>query len=176
VGCGGAWSTIGLAHAYPQASFVGVDIDAPTIDLARANVAAAGLADRVEAQCADASTLAEGSFDLAFAFECVHDMPRPVEVLAAVRRSLAPGGALVVMDEAVADAFAPLGDELERIMYGFSLFVCLPDSMASDPTVATGTVMRPSTLQAYAEAAGFTSFEVLPIEGFSFFRFYRLGA
>ena len=34
------------------------------------------------------------------------------------------------MDEAVADAFAPDGDELERIMYGFSLFVCLPDGMS----------------------------------------------
>ena len=34
---------------------------------------------------------------------------------------------MVVMDEAVADEFAPHGDELERLMYGFSLFVCLPD-------------------------------------------------
>jgi SAM-dependent methyltransferase len=175
VGCGGAWSTIGLAQAYPEATFVGVDIDSPTVDMARNNVAAAGLAGQIEILCADASTLPAGTFDLAFAFECVHDMPRPVEVLDAVRRSLVPGGAMVVMDEAVAETFAPDGDDLERIMYGFSLFVCLPDSMASNPTVATGTVMRPSTLRAYAEAAGFTSFEVLPIEGFSFFRFYRLG-
>lgn len=174
VGCGAAWSTIGLAQAYPLAMLAGVDIDAPTVDLARRNVDGAGLSDRVEIHCTDASDLPAGTFDLAFAFECVHDMPRPVEVLAAVRGSLAPGGSLVVMDEAVADAFAPNGDDLERIMYGFSLFVCLPDSMASDPTVATGTVMRPSTLRSYAEQAGFTSFEVLPIEGFSFFRFYRL--
>jgi hypothetical protein len=111
---------------------------------------------------------------MAFAFECVHDMPRPVEVLSAVRRTLAPGGSLVVMDEGVADAFAPDGDELERIMYGFSLFVCLPDGLSSPPSVGTGTVMRPSTLQGYGEAAGFGAFEVLPIEGFGFWRFYRL--
>lgn len=57
-----------------------------------------------------------GTVDVAFAFECVHDMPRPVDVLSAVRRTLEPGGSLVVMDEAVADAFAPDGDDLERIM------------------------------------------------------------
>ena len=68
---------------------------------------------------------------MAFAFECVHDMPRPVDVLAAVRRSLTPGASLIVMDEAVADSFAPDGDELERLMYGFSLFVCLPDGRSS---------------------------------------------
>ena len=34
-------------------------------------------------------------------------MPRPVDVLAAVRTALAPGAPLVVMDEAVADEFAP---------------------------------------------------------------------
>ncbi len=80
----------------------------------------------------------------------------PVEVLAAVHRALAPGAPLVVMDEAVADAFAPDGDELERLMYGFSLFVCLPDGLSSPPSVGTGTVMRPSTLAAYGRDAGFS--------------------
>lgn len=174
VGCGAGWSTIGLAAAHPGASFLGVDIDPPTIDLANANAAEAGLGDRVRFECRDAADLPEGTFDIAFAFECVHDMPRPVDVLAAARRALVPGGALIVMDEAVAEEFAPNGDEIERVMYGFSLFVCLPDGMSSPPSVGTGTVMRPSTLQSYAEDAGFAGFEVLPIEGFSFFRFYRL--
>ena len=53
----------------------------------------------------------------------------------------------------VADAFAPNGNDLERIMYGFSLFVCLPDGLSSPSNVGTGTVMRPSTLQGYGEAA-----------------------
>src|SRR5690606_3375470 len=98
----------------------------------------------------------------------------PIEVLGAVRRTLAPGGSMAVMDEAVADEFAPNGDDLERMMYGFSLFVCLPDGLSSPPSMGTGTVMRPATLQAYAEAAGFTGFEVLPIEEFGFWRFCRL--
>ena len=174
VGCGGGWSSISLARAYPSATVLGVDIDQPSIDLAKANARDAGVSERVRFVCQDAASLPEGTVDVAFAFECVHDMPRPVEVLSAVRRTLAPGGSLVVMDEAVADAFAPDGDDLERIMYGFSLFVCLPDGLSSPPSVGTGTVMRPSTLQRYGEAAGFSAFEVVPIEDFGFWRFYRL--
>ena len=174
VGCGGGWSSISLARAYPSATVLGVDIDQPSVDLAVANARAAGVDEQVRFLCQDAASLPEGTVDVAFAFECVHDMPRPVEVLSAVRRTLAPGGSLVVMDEAVADDFAPNGDDLERIMYGFSLFVCLPDGLSSPPSVGTGTVMRPSTLQGYGEAAGFNAFEVLPIEDFGFWRFYRL--
>jgi SAM-dependent methyltransferase len=174
VGCGAGWSSIALATAYPSATVLGVDVDRPSVDMANANAEQAGVAERVRFVHQDAASLPEGTIDIAFAFECVHDMPRPVEVLRAVQRTLAPGGSLIVMDEAVAEAFAPDGDELERMMYGFSLFVCLPDGLSSTPSVGTGTVMRPSTLQAYGEAAGFETFEVLPIEDFGFWRFYRL--
>jgi SAM-dependent methyltransferase len=174
VGCGGGWSSIALARAYPSATVLGVDIDQPSVELAVANARDAGVGQRVRFLCQDAASLPKETFDFAFAFECVHDMPRPVEVLSAVRRTLAPGGSLIVMDEAVADAFAPDGDDLERIMYGFSLLVCLPDGLSSPPSVGTGTVMRPSTLQQYGEAAGFDAFEVLPIDGFGFWRFYQL--
>jgi SAM-dependent methyltransferase len=174
VGCGAGWSSIALAKAYPAATVLGVDIDQPSVDMAIKHAQQEGVADRVRFLRQDAASLPEGTVDIAFAFECVHDMPRPVEVLQAVRRTLTPGGSMVVMDEAVADAFAPDGDELERMMYGFSLFVCLPDGLSSTPSVGTGTVMRPSTLQAYGEAAGFDTFEVLPIEDFGFWRFYRL--
>ena len=109
-----------------------------------------------------------------FAFECIHDMPYPVEVLSAARRSLRQGGSVVVMDEAVADAFTPPGDEVERLMYGFSLLVCLPDGMSHPDSAGTGTVMRPETLRRYALDAGFSDVRVLPVEGFGFFRFYEL--
>jgi hypothetical protein len=83
-------------------------------------------------------------------------------------------GVVVVMDEAVADAFAPDGDEVERIMYLYSLFICLPDSMSTPGSAATGTVMRRSVLEAHAREAGFAGLEVLPIADFAAFRFYRL--
>ena len=59
-------------------------------------------------------------------------------------------------------------------MYGFSLFICLPDGLASSPSAGTGTVMRRPVLTDYARRAGFAEVTVLPIEDFGFFRFYRL--
>lgn len=174
LGCGGGWSTIALSRAYPAAAIHGVDIDEPSVSMATANAQAVGVADQVRYSHGDAADLPADSYDVAFAFECVHDMPQPVDVLTAVRKSLTPGAPLIVMDEAVAESFAPDGDEVERLMYGFSLLVCLPDGRSSLSSAATGTVMRPSRLREYAGAAGFGEFEVLPIADFSFFRFYRL--
>lgn len=177
VGCGGGWSTIALADAYPNATVHGYDLDAASIELARANIAARPeLARRVDFTHADGATLPGTDFHAAFAFECIHDMPQPVDVLAEVRRSLAPGGFMIVMDEAVVDQFTAPGDDTERLMYGFSLGICLPDGMSHQPSVGTGTVMRPSTLRRYAHDAGFTEMDVLPIEDFGFWRFYRLRA
>ena len=68
------------------------------------------------------------------------------------------------MDERTPRSFtAPAGD-MERMMYGFSITTCLPDGMSNPDSVGTGTVMRPATMRAYAQEAGFTDVEVLPIE------------
>jgi SAM-dependent methyltransferase len=175
VGCGGGWSTIALAQAYPHAQVVGVDVDSPAIDMARAAANEAGLADRVSFKVAEGESLSEDDqFDAVFAFECLHDMPRPVEVLSSIRRSVRSGGLVVIMDEAVAENFSAPADEVDQVMYGFSLFVCLPDGLSSTPSAGTGTVMRPQVLTDYATRAGFSRVEVLPIEDFSFFRFYQL--
>lgn len=175
IGCGGGWSTIALARAYPNAVLRGFDIDVASVELARSNVSASpDVAERITVTEADAAGLPGVGFHAVFAFECVHDMPRPVEVLASARRALVPVGALIVMDEAVADEFTAPGDEVERLMYGFSLMVCLPDGMSHPPSAATGTVMRASTLRRYATEAGFGRVDVLPIEDFGFWRFYLL--
>jgi 2-polyprenyl-3-methyl-5-hydroxy-6-metoxy-1,4-benzoquinol methylase len=174
VGCGFGWSSIGIATGYPAARVDGFDVDAPSVERARRNAAEAGVGDRVRFEVADAGALGtEGGYDLVTAFECVHDLPDPVAVLTVMRRLVRSGGTVLVMDERVAGTFTAPGDEIERLMYGYSLTCCLPDSMSSRPSVGTGTVMRPATLERYARDAGFAGIEVLPDED-GFFRFYRL--
>ncbi|MFE7743484.1 class I SAM-dependent methyltransferase [Nocardia sp. NPDC057455] len=175
VGCGGGWSSIALARAYPDLAVDGFDIDEPSVAMANHNAGEAGVSDRVRLHRADAaSALGEWVYDAIFAFECLHDMPYPVQMLAAMRRAVRPGGAVVVMDEAVAPEFRAPADDLDRLMYGFSLLICLPDGRAHPGSAATGTVMRRHTLRRYARDAGFTEVEVLPIDGFGFWRFYSL--
>ncbi|MEO7294813.1 MAG: methyltransferase domain-containing protein [Candidatus Limnocylindria bacterium] len=172
VGCGQGWSTIAIARAYPKARVVGIDLDAPSIEAARHNAVEAGL-DGVEFRHGDAATLDDGPYAAAIIIEAVHDMANPVPVLRSIRETLVPGGSLIVVDERVAETFAAPGDDLERFMYGWSITTCLPDGRSRSPSVATGTVMRPDTLRAYATEAGFAEMEILPIEN-DFFRFYRL--
>jgi len=174
VGCGAAWSSIGLARAYPLAAVDAYDIHPGSVELARRNVAEAGLDDRVRVVLADvAGVTGTGPYDLVTAFECVHDLPDPVGVLAAIRSMAGPDGAVLVADEAVRERFSAPSGRLERMMYGLSLLVCLPDSMSTRPSAATGTVMRPPVLRRYAEQAGYSAVEVLDVRHDTW-RFYRL--
>lgn len=172
VACGTGWSTIALARAYPNAEVHGLDLDKASIDLARANAGREGIEVPFEVRDAADPGLS-GRYDLVCCFEAVHDMARPVESLRGMRSLLADGGVLLIADERVADRFTAPGDEVERVMYGFSVFHCLPVGREEQPSAATGTVMRVDTLRGYAQEAGFTGFEVLPIEN-DFWRFYRL--
>jgi 2-polyprenyl-3-methyl-5-hydroxy-6-metoxy-1,4-benzoquinol methylase len=175
LGCGTGWSSIAIARAYPDAFVDGFDVDAASIDTATANAAAEGLQDRVRFFVRDASDPGlDGGYEIVTIFEALHDMARPVEALATARRLLSDGGMVIVADERVAERFAAPGDDLERLMYGFSVVHCLAVGRADHETpAATGTVMRPDTLRAYAEAAGFGGVETLPIDN-DFWRFYRL--
>jgi SAM-dependent methyltransferase len=176
IGCGCGWSTIAIARACPAALVDGFDLDAASVAAARENAAAAGLADRVAFHVRDAGdpTLA-GTYALACAFECVHDMADPVAALRSMRRLVGAGGPVLIADERTAESFAAPGDDLERLLYAFSLIHCLPVGLADRPSVGTGTVMRPATLRRYAADAGFRAVDVLPIEN-DFWRFYRLTA
>ena len=139
VGCGGGWSSISIARAYPNAEVHGFDLDEPAVERARANAAAAGVADRVTFHAVDPREAGpDHRYDFVTAFECIHDMPHPVPVLATMRAIVDEGGAVMVMDEGVAESFTAPGDDLERLMYGFSTLVCLPDGMAHPDSVGTG--------------------------------------
>ena len=174
VGCGHAWSSIGIASAYPRAHVDGFDVDAPSVEAAKVNAAAYGVSDRVQVHLVDGAAVErEGEYDLVIANECVHDLPDPVGVLAGMRRLVAPGGAVLVLDERVPEEFSGPGDPVEQLLYGCSVLICLPDGMSHEPSRGTGTVMRSATLRGYAEEAGFSSVEVLPVEHDTF-RLYRL--
>lgn len=174
VGCGFGWSSISIARAYPRARVDAFDLDDASIEVARANAISAGVADRVDFQVRDAAEPGlRQRYDLVTAFETIHDMARPVEALAAMRGLVSPAGMVLVADERVRDEFTVDPGDIERLYYGFSVLHCLPAGMASQPSAATGTVMRSTTLRRYALEAGFSDIEILPVEH-DFWRFYRL--
>ena len=104
IGTGTGWLAIALAEAYPQARVVGIDILAPALELARANIGAANLGDRIELKQQDALALADTA-EFSAAWLPLPFLPAAIvpAVLEAVRGSLRPGGWLV------AGTFAPGG-------------------------------------------------------------------
>ncbi len=174
LGCGQGWSTLALAAAFPSAVVDGFDADEASILDAKVNAAAHPAGERVSFVCGDAATVAAaGPYDVLCFFEALHDLSDPVGALAAAGAALAPGGAVVVVDERVADAFAAPGDLVERMMYGWSVSHCLPAARAEEPSAALGTVLRSGTVRHLAEAAGLPRVEIPEIES-AFFRMYVL--
>jgi len=172
VGCGAGWSTIALARAFPLAEVIGFDADEASILDARRNASAGRVSARFKVR--DAAGLAnEEPFDLVLILEALHDMSHPAEALRSLRRALKPNGAVIVADEKVADRFHAPGDEIERLMYGWSIVHCLPVAMSDTPADAVGTVIRSDIVRALARDAGFERVDVLPVNA-GFFRVYRL--
>lgn len=179
IGCGEGWAVIALATAFPDLQVVGYDKDEASIAAARTHADDAGVSDRATFVVLDVTLertteREEGVHDLVMACEMIHDLARPVEALAMMRRLGKADATYLVMDENVAATFdAPTENPVERLMYAASVLHCLPVGRADTPSEATGTVMRPATFEGYAHRAGFTAVEILPIEH-DLFRFYRL--
>jgi 2-polyprenyl-3-methyl-5-hydroxy-6-metoxy-1,4-benzoquinol methylase len=174
VACGQGRSSIEIARAYPKVEVEGIDSDRASIERARENLVGTGVEDRVtfhERDAADAGL--KGRYDLVTIFEALHDMSYPVDVLRAARELLADGGVVFIGDERTEDEYTAPASEVERLFYGFSVFHCLPVGMVGEGAAGTGTVIRADTVRRYADEAGFTSCEVLPIEN-DFWRFYLL--
>jgi hypothetical protein len=100
-------------------------------------------------------------------------MSYPVEVLRSAHGLLAEDGLMLIGDERTEDSFSAPAGETERLFYGFSILHCLPVGMVGEDAAGTGTVIRTHTVKEYAEQAGFSGCEVLPIEN-DFWRFYLL--
>jgi SAM-dependent methyltransferase len=98
VGCGGGHVARELAtRAGTDGSAVGTDLDPVVLDLARADVAAAGIAN-VEFRCCDAKQLDESTYDLAYARFLLSHVSEPADVVAAMAAALKPGGVVIVED------------------------------------------------------------------------------
>ena len=146
IGCGQGFSTVAIAKAFPNASVDGIDLDAASIADATRHATEAGLDGRIRFLHPTPPSSSD-PYDLILILEALHDMARPGDALRAARAALAPDGTVLVVDEKVADRFTAPGDEVERMMYGWSVTHCLPTQMVEQPSAALGTVMRSDTVR-----------------------------
>ena len=107
IGCGAGLHLAAMLEAAPDATAVGVDVDPDAAALARRTLSERGLADRATVEAVDIrkalaagrpGALADG-IDLALLANVIYYVPvdERVELLSAVARLLAPGGALLIV-------------------------------------------------------------------------------
>jgi SAM-dependent methyltransferase len=154
VGCGYGTSTIIMAEAYPNTTFVGADSPAPSIEAARARAAAAQVTERVSFRVTGAAGL-DGSYDLITFFDCLHDMADPVAALRTARRTLASDGRVMAVEpmswDTVEETLTPVGG----LLAGSEMFVCLPNGLADPPAYGLGSQAGPARFLQLAAEAGF---------------------
>jgi 2-polyprenyl-3-methyl-5-hydroxy-6-metoxy-1,4-benzoquinol methylase len=85
VGCGQGLASLEMAKALPKSRFWGFDPHLPSIERARANAKAQGLADRVTFETIDGVDLPKRRFDLIATFDVLHDSANPSAIVRAVR-------------------------------------------------------------------------------------------
>ena len=157
-GCGHGASTILMARAFPNSTFVGSDYHAESIKTARRRAADAGVADRVRFEATPAAAYTGDGYDLVTMFDCLHDMGDPVGAARHVLDSLAPDGTWMIVEPAAGDHIQDNLNPIGRAYYGFSTLLCTPASLSQDVGLALGAQAGPAKIAQVATDAGFTHF------------------
>ena len=158
VGCGHGSSTILMAQAFPESTFIGFDYHPESIATARTRALEAGVSERVSFQVAPAAAYPGVGFDLVTMFDCLHDMGDPVGAARHVRETLAPDGTWMVVEPAAGDRVEENLNPVGRAYYGFSTLLCTPASLSQEVGLALGAQAGEARIRDVVLAGGFTRF------------------
>ncbi|MEO7351986.1 MAG: class I SAM-dependent methyltransferase [Marmoricola sp.] len=158
IGCGHGASTVIMAQAFPNSTFVGSDYHPDSITEARSRAEAAGVSDRVTFEAAPAQGFSGTGYDLVTTFDALHDMGDPVGAARHVRQSIAEDGTWLVVEPAAGDHVQDNLNPVGRAYYGFSTLLCTPASLSQEVGLALGTQAGPARIRDVVTTGGFTRF------------------
>ena len=158
VGCGLGASTVLMAQAYPNSTFVGFDYHDKSIEMVRGRAEENGVADRVSFEVAKAKDFPGNDYDFVTYFDCLHDMGDPVGAAAHVKECLASDGTWMVVEpfahDNVKDNLNPIG----RAFYSASTLLCTPASLSQEVGLALGAQAGEERLRDVITKGGFSHF------------------
>jgi ubiquinone/menaquinone biosynthesis C-methylase UbiE len=158
LGCGHGASTLLMADAFPNSTFVGSDYHSGSIEAARTRAQEAGTGERVRFEVASAQELDAHGLDLVTTFDCLHDMGDPLAAAQHIRRSLAPDGTWLLVEPAAGDTVESNLNPVGRVFYGFSTYLCVPNAMSQPGGYALGAQAGGAAIGQVVTDAGFTRF------------------
>ncbi|MGO9884542.1 MAG: class I SAM-dependent methyltransferase [Solirubrobacteraceae bacterium] len=158
IGCGHGASTVLMAQAFPNSTFVGADYHDGSIETARGRAQEAGVADRVSFQIEPAAAYTGTGYDLVTMFDCLHDMGDPVGAARHVLTTLKPDGTWMIVEPAAGDRIEDNLNPVGRAYYAFSTLLCTPASLSQEVGLALGAQAGEARIRDVVEAGGFTRF------------------
>jgi SAM-dependent methyltransferase len=158
VGCGHGSSTILMAQAYPNSTFVGSDYHGGSIETARQRAETAGVADRVRFEVEPASAYSGRDYDLVTMFDCLHDMGDPVGAARHVHGTLKPDGTWMIVEPQAGDRVEENLNPVGRAYYSFSTLLCTPASLSQGVGLALGAQAGQARIDDVTKTGGFTRF------------------
>ncbi len=156
IACGHGSSTILMAKRFPNSTFHGFDFHGPSIEAAKAKLAAEGLAN-VEFFVGAAKDLPDNGYDFACIFDALHDMGDPVGAAARICSVLKEGGSFMLVEPPAGNSLAENLNPMSSIFYSFSTLVCVPTSLAQEVGLALGAQAGENRLRDVLAEAGFAN-------------------
>jgi SAM-dependent methyltransferase len=160
VGCGHGHSTVLMASAFERSRFVGFDTHEASLEEARAEADAAGVAGRVDFRLAGAGSHLGSGYDLICFFDALHDLGDPVGAARRAFEALADDGTLMVVEPFAGDTVQDNVGPVARLYYAGSTALCVPHSRSEGVGLALGAQAGPARLAAVLRDAGFQSVRV----------------
>jgi len=165
IGCGSGLALLEIARAFPAAELHGYESSLQAIERARDNAREAGVTNVRFHDLAEEPLPASPAFDLVMTFDCLHDMTRPHDVAAAIRRAIKPDGAWFIADINGAPTFEEnMSNRLAPMLYAISILSCMSSALSEPGGAGYGTLGLPEpAMRELAERAGFSTFRRLPL-------------
>ncbi|HXA20984.1 MAG TPA: class I SAM-dependent methyltransferase, partial [Acetobacteraceae bacterium] len=157
VGCGHGWSTVLMAKAFPNSTFVGYDFHPSSIENARAHAREHGVSDNARFEVAKAKEFPGTGFDLVTFFDCLHDMGDPAGAAAHVRQSLKSDGTWMIVEPMAGDRLEDNLNPVGRLFYAGSAMICVPTSLSQEVGAALGAQAGEAKLREVITGGGFRS-------------------
>lgn len=154
VGCGHGVSTVLMAKAFPNSTFVGYDIHAPSIEEARRGAEEAGVTN-VSFEVSTAQAFPGAGYDLVTFFDCLHDMGDPLGAATQVKKNLAEDGTWMIVEPMAKNALKDNLNPVGQLYYAYSTQVCTPSAMSQDGGTSLGAQAGEERLTEILQNGGF---------------------
>ncbi len=161
VGCGAGLAIRVLAAEFPNSTFHGYDPSETALAIGAERAKADGLTNIEFIHAGGEQLPADGSYDFVYTFDCIHDMTRPAEVIAAIKATMKDDATWLIKDiRSSGDFVKNHKNPMLAMHYGFSVSSCMSSAMSEPGGAGLGTLgFSPPVAEQMCTDAGFGHFQ-----------------